>query len=126
MIYQIAKSFTILDFLSLALIILLLLVCLVGSVIALIRWKAHRAVSVISMLAALGTALGSAGIFILWIYLFEVRTDEILGDGGSDRFLEIAISQRMASSQMIFALSLLQVIMVPLFFLGMFLGRRKT
>lgn len=123
-IYEIFKSFTLVDFASVGLNLLLLLICFAGVAIAIFRWKKHPAVSVISIVAVLTASVGAIGLFFLWIYFFEIRVTELIESGDSNKFIDIAISQRAGSSVLLLLMSLLQVILIPLYLIGMFVGRK--
>ena len=126
MIYEIFKSMTVAHFITLGADLLLLLVCLTCLVVAIIRWKKHPAVSAVTIISSILAVAGSISLFVIWFYLFEVKTKRILESDNADKFIDLAMSFQQSSLVILLFASILQIVLVPLFLGGILMGREKS
>ena len=117
---------TIAGFITLALDLLLLFMCFIGLIVAIIRWKKHPAVSIITILSLLLTAAGSIGLFCFWFYYFELEQGKILVSDDENIYYTLSLSFHGSSILLLFLISILQTVLVPLFLAGIFIGRGKS
>lgn len=124
--YEIIKTLQGFHYLALGIDILLLLVCLIFLIMAIIRWKKHPFVSIIAIPSILLAGASSIVYFVVYFYLFELKTNRIMSLDSKDKFYDLALSHQNSSGILLILFSILQFVLVTLLISAIFVGRRKS
>lgn len=102
----------------------LLFVCFVGLIVAAVRWKRNRFSSIMAIVSLLATMLYGIALAAMWVYYYPMSTQRyFLGDTGD--MAALAGGFHNASVLILIAALVLQILIVPLYVIGMLGGRTR-
>lgn len=125
---EFVRNMTIPDIATIAFSLIVGLICLAGIIFAAIRWKRHRAVSIITVFALLLTAISTVTMPILRLYLTESMIMKIFDNDQAkfeDKLQEVAMYSRGLPSVFEAIEISIQIIILILFLVAVFLRPAK-
>jgi hypothetical protein len=113
-----------------ALLAILGIVCLVGIIIAIVRWKRHRAASAITIGSLLLTIASAAILMISRFYVNETRTEAILQNDvryrdGMEKYMDLAVTQYQTFNLFFLIGGVVETLLIIFFLVAIFTGRPK-